>query len=484
MRISKVVEQTVLIADDDAAIRTVVNQALVRAGFRTRVTSNFNTLWEWISQNEGDCVVCDVVMPGADAFEFIPRGKSLRSDLPIILISAQNTFMTAVNAQEAGAYEYLPKPFDLTELVNAVNRAIQEPKDNRPTQSVQDYSAAMPLVGRSPAMQELYRSIARLTSSDMSVIITGEGGTGKRLTAKVLHQFSTRKQGPFVPVNIAAIPDNQIEGVLFGSMKSDHTSEPGAIQKADGGTLFLDEVSALPPSVQSRLLRLFIEGTVTPIDAVNPIKIDVRIISSTTKDIGNLIETGIFREDLFYRLSVVPIRIPPLRERLGDVSDLARHFVKMAELEGGIPRHLSSGALQKLKEHSWPGNVRELENLINRVCILYPQEVISPVSVVTEIANSAFFRPEEQTSGNVNFEGFRNATDYFLRRYFEEFGKNLPPDGVYHRFLSEFEYPLITNALEATNGNQVRAAALLGMNRNTLRKRIADLGIKIVKTAR
>lgn len=474
----------VLVADDDHAIRTVLNQALKREGFDVRVTSNFNTLLQWVENGEGDCVVSDVIMPDGDAFEVLPKIQNMREDLPIILISAQNTFMTALKAQEAGAYEYLPKPFDLGELSNVVQRAISEPKDNRPAQSMDDYNQNMPLVGRSSAMQEIYRSIARLIHSELPVLLSGETGTGKRLTARVLHDFGSRKQNPFVAVNLATLPDDLVELELFGFQNEVGNVDIGKIRSADGGTLYLDEVGELPLSAQTRLLRVLLEGEFTPVGSAVPLRVDVRIIASSTKNMQELIAEGKFREDLYYRLNVVPITLPALKSRIEDIPDLARHFLKISQSEGAQSRHLEADAMTVLKDHLWPGNIRELENLIRRICILYPQETITATIVRTEIRNSGYFKQGLEAASNTGFQNIRAATEYFVMRYFEEHGESLPPEGVYQRFLQEFEYPLISNTLAACNGNQIKAAKVLGLNRNTLRKKIQMHGIRIIRTAK
>ncbi len=475
----------VLVADDDAAIRTVINQALSRAGFDVRVTSNASTLWRWIDEGEGDVVVSDVIMPDGDAFDLLPRIKLRRPELPVIVMSAQNTFMTAIKASETGAYEYLPKPFDLSELIAAVDRAISEPKDNRSTEKFDEYLEGMPLVGRSPPMQEIYRSIARLMQSDLTVMLTGEPGTGKLLTAKVLHQYGNRKNNPFMAVNLAVLPPDSIEAELFGSTSTNSTENiDGKIKQAAGGILFLKEVAELPASAQSRLLRVLQLGEFTPVGGASPIKSDVKIIASTTRDMDQMIRNGMFREDLFYQLNVVPLRIPPLRERQEDVADLVFHFLKLTQMEGGQPKHADQEALKALKDHSWPGNVRELENLVRRICTLYPQETITGQVVETEIRNSGFFRQGADNSNQGGFNDLRSATEFFLNRYFAKYGEELPPEGVYHRFLDEFEHPVISSALTATNGNQIKAAEVLGLNRNTLRKKIRDHGIRIVRTTR
>ena len=435
----------VLVADDDNAIRMVVNQALKRAGFDVRVASNFSTLLQWINNGEGDCVLSDVIMPDGNAFETLPKIQNMRSDLPVILISAQNTFMTALKSEEAGAYEYLPKPFDLDKLVQVTERAISEPKDNRSSQSIEDYNQNMPLVGRSSAMQEIYRSIARLMHSDLPVLLSGEIGTGKRLTAHVLHDFGNRKQNPFIAVNLATLTDDILENELFGNHDENGNYNLGKIRKADGGTLYLDEISELSMPSQIKLLRVLLEGEFTPIGATTPLRVDVRIIASTTKNMSELITQGKFREDLYYRLNVVPIHLPSLKNRAEDIPDLARHFLKLSQSKGTQTWHLENDAMAILKDHNWSGNIRELENLISRICILYPQETITSTIIKTEIRNSGYFKQGLETASNSGFQNIRSATEYFVNRYFEEYVDGLPPEGVYQRFLQEFEYPLISN---------------------------------------
>ena len=288
----------ILIADDDAAIRTVLNQALSRAGYEVRSTSNAATLWRWISQGDGDLVITDVVMPDENAFDLLPRIKKLRPELPVIVMSAQNTFMTAIRASERGAYEYLPKPFDLKELTAIVGRALAEPKERVPNNNkVEDFDS-IPLIGRSPAMQEIYRVLARLMQTDLTVMITGESGTGKELVARALHDFGKRRTGPFVAINMAAIPRDLIESELFGHEKGAftgaNTRASGRFEQAEGGTLFLDEIGDMPMEAQTRLLRVLQQGEYTTVGGRTPIKADVRIIAATNKDLRLLIQQGLF----------------------------------------------------------------------------------------------------------------------------------------------------------------------------------------------
>lgn len=477
---------TILVADDDAAIRTVLSQALSRAGFDVRITSNASTLWKWVAAGEGDCVVSDVVMPDENIFDLLPRMKKVRPELPIIVMSAQNTFMTAIRASEKGAYEYLPKPFDLVELTGIVGRALEESrrKPTKPDPSMPPADEAMPLVGRSPAMQEIYRVLARMIQSDLTVLINGESGTGKELVARALHDYGKRKNGPFVAINMAAIPKDLIESELFGHEKGAFTGaltrSTGRFEQAENGTLFLDEIGDMPMDAQTRLLRVLQQGEYTTVGGRTPIRTDVRIVAATNKDLRNLINQGLFREDLYYRLNVVPLRIPPLRERAQDIPDLVSHFLVQVQDEGLEEKRLLQGALQALCEYTWPGNVRELENLIRRLAAIYPQDEISADIVLAELDNA---ESAASASGQIADQelSITRAVELNMQAYFNSFGEELPPPGLYHRVLSDLEYPLIMATLTATRGNQIKAAEILGLNRNTLRKKIRDLGVNVFK---
>src|SRR5512136_783846 len=418
---------TVLIADDDTAIRTVLNQALARAGYAPRATGNAATLWRWVAQGEGDVVITDVVMPDENAFDLIPRIKKLRPDLPIIVMSAQNTFMTAIRASERGAYEYLPKPFDLKELVGIVGRAMAEPRRSGEEERPEEMEG-MPLVGRSPAMQEIYRVLARLMQTDLTVMINGESGTGKELVARVLHDYGKRRHGPFVAINMAAIPRELIESELFGHEKGAFTGASarsvGRFEQAEGGTLFLDEIGDMPMEAQTRLLRVLQQGEYTTVGGRTPIRSDVRIIAATNKDLRLLIQQGLFREDLFFRLNVVQLRLPPLREHTEHIPDLIRHFFAQAQREGLPPKQIDQAALDRLKRHRWPGNVRELENLARRLAALYPQETIAAAVIDAELAQPALPVGTEEAHENDNLSG---AVERHLAAYFAGFEEGLPP---------------------------------------------------------
>jgi len=473
-------DHVILIADDDRAIRTVLEQALGRAGYDVRSTDNVSTLWRWVSDGEGDLVITDVVMPDGNGLDLLPQLRQARPDLPVLVMSAQNNMMTAIKAAEGGAYEYLPKPFDLIELAGVVERALSTPKGA--SDRTENTDEEMPLIGRSAAMQEIYRLLARLMSTDLTVLISGESGTGKELVARALHDYGKRKRGPFVAVNMAAIPRELIESELFGHEKGAFTGANnrgvGRFEQAESGTLFLDEIGDMPVEAQTRLLRVLQQGEYTTVGGRVPIRTDVRIVAATNRNLRQLVRQGLFREDLFYRLNVVPLRLPALRDRAEDIADLARHFLSLAAGEGLPLKNLTAEAFNELSQYSWPGNVRELENLIRRLAALYAEDTIDVAVIRSELAEA---NASPQDFGGLDNESLGEAVERHLNKYFTAHSDGLPPDGLYERILHEIERPLISISLDATRGNQIKAAGLLGLNRNTLRKKIRELEIAVVR---
>ncbi len=476
---------TVLVADDDRSIRTVLTQALGRAGYQVRATSSAATLWRWVEDGEGDVVITDVIMPDENGLDLIPRIRRIRPELPVIVMSAQSTLTTAVQATQRGAFEYLPKPFDLADLLAVVDRALKQPMALAPQAEAPKTASdePLPLIGRSPAMQEIYRIIARLTTTDLTVMINGESGAGKELVARALHDYGRRRQGPFVAINMAAIPRELIESELFGHERGAFTGATnrhvGRFEQAAGGTLFLDEIGDMPPEAQTRLLRVLQEGEFTTVGGRQPIRANARIVAATHRDLRALIRSGQFREDLFYRLNVVPIRLPPLRERPDDIPVLAQHFLNKAQAEGLPAKSIDPAAMALLSSYRWPGNVRELENVIRRLAALVPQPVITEEIIAQELAD---YTPAEEPMASVPGEDSDNMTSV-VERHIARLLASLRESGeegvLYERALAELERPLIRMTLAETRGNQIRAAALLGLNRNTLRKKIREHGIGV-----
>ncbi|NQW00125.1 MAG: nitrogen regulation protein NR(I) [Rhodospirillales bacterium] len=472
------ISKTILVADDDAGIRTVVTQALNRAGYDVRATGNAATLWQWVNNGEGDLVITDVVMPDENGLDLVPRILKVRPKLRVVVMSAQNTLLTAVKATERGAFEYLPKPFDINELVNVVRRGLEIPAESGQARA-ESSEEALPLIGRSPAMQDIYRTLARLMGTDLTVTITGESGTGKELVARALHDYGKRKSGPFVALNMAAIPRELIESELFGHEKGAFTGAAsraaGRFELAAGGTLFLDEIGDMPLEAQTRLLRVLQEGEFSTVGGRTTIQSDVRIVAATHRDLKQLIRRGQFREDLYFRLNVVPLRLPPLRERTEDIPELVRAFLTQA-VELGLPwKIIDTDAMTRLKAHTWPGNVRELENMIQRLAALYSHEVITADDIDRELGEVS------TTSTHPDSKGLADTVEERLATYFSAHGGELPSAGLYDRIIKEVERPLITLTLQATRGNQIKAAEVLGVNRNTLRKKIRDLDIPVIR---
>ena len=466
----------ILIADDDASIRLVLSQAFTRLGYQVRATGNAATLLKWVSDGEGDLVITDVVMPDENVFDVLPRIRRERPKLPVIVMSAQNNLITAVNAAEMGAFDYIPKPFDLDDMTSAARRALSRPADpeaaRAQARAVRD--DRLPLIGRSGPMQEVYRTIARLVGADLTVLLSGESGTGKELVARALHDMGRRRDGKFVTINLAAVPRERVETELFGKEDGDC----GKLIDADGGTLFLDEIGDMPLDAQTRLLRV-IDGSEPALNPKTSRRPNVRIIAATNRDLRGLIQQGLFREDLFFRLNVAPLRLPPLRDRVEDIPDLARAFLLRANREGLPSKTIDTAALDRLKQHPWPGNVRELENLIRRICALYGEDLITARIVERELADQ---QPVAQ--GEEGPATLAQLVERKLSSYFADQPDGLPPAGLYDRVLAEVERPLIQLTLSATRGNQVRAAEILGLNRNTLRKKISDLGVEMQRGRR
>ncbi len=460
---------TVLLVEDDASIALVITAALEAEGFRVTHCDSIAERDRLIAGQRFAALVTDVMLTDGDGIETIGTVRAAAPDMPIIILSAQNTLDTAVRASDTGAFEYFPKPFDIDELARTVRQAVGSA--SRGGEAGEDAPVAgLPLVGRSAPMQAVYRMITRVLRNDLTVLVLGESGTGKELVAEAIHQLGHRKDGPFVAVNTAAIPAELIESELFGHEKGAFTGAVarhiGKFEQANGGTLFLDEIGDMPMQAQTRLLRALQSGSVRRVGGREEIKVDVRIVAATNRDLEPMIAAGTFREDLFYRLNVVPITLPPLRERADDIPALARHFLHLAAGEG-LPRHqLSDEASALLSRQPWRGNVRELRNFIYRLALLAREDAIDADSVASLLQQAV--RSDGEGGGALDLAG----------AVVEWLAVNRPAPGtVYDAALAAFERPLFIEALRETQGNQLRAAQLLGINRNTLRKRLSDLAI-------
>ncbi|MDP5278489.1 nitrogen regulation protein NR(I) [Sphingomonas sp. DG1-23] len=468
---------SVLIVDDDSAIRTVVAAALRREGHRVTTAASIAELRRALASGVPDVLVTDVVLPDGNGLDVAAGLAGEHPELPIIVFSAQNTLATAVRATEVGAFDYLPKPFDLDVLAQAVRGAIAR-RQRQPAELAEaEIQGGSTLIGRSPAMQEVYRVIARVVANDLTVLISGESGTGKELVAQAIHDLGPRRRAPFVALNMAAIPRELIEAELFGHERGAFTGAAtrvaGKFEQAAGGTLFLDEIGDMPMDAQTRLLRVLQSGEFTTVGGARTIRADVRIVAATNKDLVQLVQAGQFREDLFYRLNVVPVSLPSLRERRQDVPLLARHFLDRAA-EAGLPRkQLDPGAVAVLEGYDWPGNVRELENLMRRIAALSRDEWIDADAIRRAIGDSSNFQPEARDAG------IDAAVRARLERMAIEEPRALDDGSLYERIIGEVERPLIEAMLARHQNNQLRAARALGINRNTLRKRLDTLGIEM-----
>lgn len=446
---------TVLVADDDRTIRTVLTQALTRAGCKVHATSSLMTLMRWVEEGKGDLVISDVIMPDGNGLDALPRIGKMRPGLPVIVISAQNTIMTAIQAAEAEAFDYLPKPFDLPDLMKRSARALEQ-KRRTPAKVVAPREAGedLPLVGRTAAMQALYRLVARVMNTDLAVLVTGESGTGKSLIAKAIHDFSDRRSQPFVVAQSSDLQGMDGPSTLMA--------------RAKGGSLVFDEIGDYDEDTQARIVRMLdMMGDNAP-----------RVMATSQVDLSGRMEGGAFRQDLYYRLSGVTLHVPSLRERVDDIPLLAEHFLAKGERDFGTLRRLSNDARELVRAYSWPGNVRQLENTLRRLMVTSSEAEIARAEVEAVLGSQPAMEP---LKGGGEGEKLSASVARHLKRYFDLHGGQLPPAGVYQRILREVEMPLIEIALDATAGNQAKCADLLGINRNTLRKKITELDIRVTR---
>ncbi|MDG1472598.1 MAG: response regulator [Ascidiaceihabitans sp.] len=447
---------TVLVADDDRTVRTVLTQALTRAGCKVHATSSLTTLMRWVGEGKGDVVISDVMMPDGNGLEMLPKIAEDRPGLPVIVISAQNTIMTAIQAAEANAYDYLPKPFDLPDLMKRTARALDNKQAPRAsTTDTQERPEELPLIGRTAVMQSLYRVVARVMNTDLPVVIWGESGTGKSLIARAIHDFSDRRTLPFI--TLTALDLQELEGPAR------------VLARVKGGTLLIDEITDVPDEMQARLVHMMdTPGEYVP-----------RFMATSQADLSQATESGLVRKDLYYRLSGATLKVPSLRERVDDIELLAAHFLAKSEQSGSGAFTLSAPATEIFRTYSWPGNVRQLENAVRRLGLTSRNAEISASEVEQILGNQPDLAP--LAGGATDTEKLGASVGGHLRRYFDLHGDVLPPPGLYGRILREVEGPLIEIALDATGGNQAKCADLLGINRNTLRKKITELGIQVTR---
>jgi len=461
---------TVLLVEDDASIALVITAALEAEGFAVTHCETIAERDRLLTAGVFGALVTDVMLPDGDGIDTLGQVHGQHPAMPIIILSAQNTLDTAVRATDTGAFEYFPKPFDIDELARTVRQAIVA-SGGTVVPVEEPNGAGLPLVGRSAAMQSVFRMITRVLRNDLTVLILGESGTGKELVAEAVHQLGHRRTGPFIAVNTAAIPADLIESELFGHEKGAFTGavarHVGKFEQAAGGTLFLDEIGDMPMQAQTRLLRALQSGSVRRVGGREEIRLNTRIIAATNKDLQPLIAAGLFREDLYYRLNVVPISMPPLRDRPDDIEALSRHFLQLATAEGLPRRQLTGDAAAMLSAQPWRGNVRELKNFIYRLALLARDEIIDADGVASLL-------PAEGGSAAIDALApvdLDGAVAQWLTT-------QRPTSGaIYEMALAAFERPLFAHVLRDTGGNQLRAAQALGINRNTLRKRLVDLGL-------
>ena len=465
--------KNILIIDDDFSLRRVIEKALKNSKTNIKGVSTISEAWVDIEKNEFDLIICDVVLPDGDGLELVKKVKLKNNSQSFIIISAKNNLLTAIKANQLDVVDYLPKPLDLNDLTITVDRCLK-------TQMIKDQESIidekLPIIGTSSVMQSVFKDIAKITKTNYTVLITGESGSGKELVAKVIHDYSSRSNSPFIPINMASLPENLIESELFGYEKGAFTGADkrtlGFFEKANGGTLFLDEIGDMPIDIQARLLRVLQFGEFSRVGGREVIKTNVRIISATNKNLINSIDQNLFRQDLYYRLNVINIDLPPLRDRENDIIDIAKNFLgKFSNNQ----KSLDNSALEFLKTYSWPGNIRELENLFKRVCALSTQKVITEEIISEFIDKEEISIPHSNPNiKNSGVESYRSL-NVFLQDFLDKLFDSLDNETeiqLFEKFISQIEKQLISKTLKYYSGNQIRSSKLLGINRNTLRSKI------------
>lgn len=459
---------TVWIVDDDRSIRWVLDKALSGAGLETRTFESGDEMLRRIKLESPDVILSDIRMPGVDGLEVLSQLQQICPQVPTIIMTAHSDLESAVASYQGGAFEYLPKPFDVDEAVSLVRRAVEHAEEQRGKKPQVEEEASTEIIGEAPAMQEVFRAIGRLSHSNITVLINGESGTGKELVAHALHKHSPRSDNPFIPLNMAAIPRDLIESELFGHEKGAFTgaqsARRGRFEQADGGTLFLDEIGDMPSDTQTRLLRVLADGEFYRVGGHTPVKVDVRIIAATHQNLEELVRQGKFREDLFHRLNVIRVHIPSLAQRREDIPRLARHFLAVSARELEVePKVLRSEAVEFLKRLPWPGNVRQLENTCRWITVMASGREVLVSDLPPELLETSV---QPATVSGSWEQGLRSWADQQL------FTGN---SGILKEAVPQFERVLIETALKHTGGRRRDAAELLGWGRNTLTRKIKEL---------
>jgi two-component system nitrogen regulation response regulator GlnG len=466
--------QKILVADDDLPSRLFLSQTFTSLGYQVRATNSAAALLKWIGEGEGHLVIADMAMSDNAGLNIVASIRKRQPDLSVIVTSPHNTLVSAVTAAEHGAHDYIAKPFDLEVLIESVRRALARPSGPPRASARAIRDEQLPMIGRSPPMQDLYRSIAKLVGTDLGVLILGETGAGKQSVARALHDLGRRRAGLFVSVSLAAAWPGSLDRELFG----DGNGGTGKLAEADGGTLYLDDIGDAPMETQAWLLGVLGRLERAP-GAGGQSGPNVRLLAATNRDLAALVREGLFREDLYFRLDVASLRVPPLRDRTEDIPDLVAAFLLRSNREGLPAKAIDAVALERLKSHAWPGNVRELQNLIRRICVLHPDYTITPGMLERNLV--ALTDAPPANDGQLSLS---TVVEQRLAIYFDEEANGALPEDFYNHVLHGVERPLLQLTLAASRGNQGRAAKMLGINRNTLRKKIEVLGVPPFRAGR
>ena len=469
--------KNIIVVDDDRSIRVVISTALSRAGYNVKSSGTAAGMWRLVESDFADILITDVGLPDGDALDVLPKLQKLKPNLKIIVMSARTTLLTAVRAEKKGAFEYLPKPFDLDELLSLVSNTFlfqkSEINNSYSDNSSKTIYDSGPVIGKSVVMQEIYKIISRIVNTDLTVLISGESGTGKKLIAKSIHDLSLSNKKPFLNLNMQFFNDYKIED-LVKKFKNFTSIDVNSIEDLSGCSIYIKNITESSLVQQNNFLN-FLETDLTQLISNNPQFIKPRFFVSTKNNIYSDVEKGLFREDLYYRLNVVPIKMPSLKDRFEDIPDLTSHYLKKYFQNKFVNKTISYEGINLFKEYSWPGNVRELENVIERLCLLSSTESIMP-SLIQEVLSEDRLVVESKHEENLETY-FKN----YLKRYFKDFDENLSLNNLHDNFISKIEKPLIETTLNLFRGNQIKTSKCLGFNRNTLRSKINMYNIEVIK---